>query len=110
MAFLLDRWFGLILNQRTSWDAFIVCGLPLCGAVPLDRAGRPRPALTRPGGRAAGEGARPTRLSASALSILTWDTTLVKLTDGNFLEEHDIVIAVVLQSKPPGHRPEPASW
>src|SRR6516165_1755251 len=61
MAFLLDRWFGLILNQRTSWDAFIVCGLPLCGAVPLDRAGRPRPALARPGGRPAGEGARPTK-------------------------------------------------
>jgi len=36
-----------------------------CGAVPLDRAGRPRPAEdnveeARPGGRAAGEGARPT--------------------------------------------------
>ena len=36
-----------------------------CGAVPLDRAGRPRPALVRnqakpdQGGRAAGEGARP---------------------------------------------------
>ena len=83
MAFLLDRWFGLILNQRTSWDAFIVCGLPLCGAVPLDRAGRPRPALARPGGRAAGEGARPTRLSASALSILTWVTTL----ENSFLTE-----------------------
>jgi tRNA(Ile)-lysidine synthase len=37
---------------------------PPCGAVPLDRAGRPRPAAAseraRPGGRAAGEGARPT--------------------------------------------------
>src|SRR6516165_3833466 len=65
-----------LCRQRGSLSPCDSLNLPKTNRsqLPLDRAGRPRPALARPRGRAAGKGASPTRLAG--LPIVTRYTTI----------------------------------